>query len=335
MAKTNDEFEKRLAEQMRKSKSATPAAGATAAAAAQAGAAPVGAPGPETAPKSAAGPVGLGDHIVRAGECVSSIAKQTGHFWETIWNDAANSELKSIRKQPNVLLEGDRITVPALRPKEESGQTEMRHRFRRRGEPSHLRIRVLDQDKPMAGMPFKLIIDNSQTIEGMTDAEGVLDVPIPGNAKKGELCVGDKAALDAVPTPYPGGAGVTAEAAGQSAALGKKAVAKPSTMKKSQGDEAGTQKEVVSNKQSEKGLQQQGALKLKRYSLNLGGLDPIDTWSGVQQRLNNMGIHCKVTNQKDDQTMDAVNEFRARNGKPAANDLDEETRLEIQQKHGS
>lgn len=331
MAKTNDDFEKRLAEQLQKSKPA--AAPGASAAGAQAGAS-------AAAPQGAAGPVGQGDHIVRAGECVSSIAKQTGHFWETIWNDAANNELKTIRQQPNVLLEGDRITIPELRPKEDSGQTEMRHRFKRRGEPSHLRIRVLDQDKPMAGMFFKLIVDNKQAIEGTTDAEGGLDVPIPGNAKTGVLCVGEKSAVEAVPVPYPGGAAAGGEAAGKSAALGKTTVARPSSaMTKSTGDEAGVARDAASQSQIKKAGQgvAPGAtsVKFKKFTLNLGGLDPVETWSGVQQRLSNMGIHCKITNQKDDQTMDAVNEFRARSGKPAADDLDEETRQEIKAKHGS
>jgi hypothetical protein len=332
MPTINDDFEKRLTEQMQKSKppSAPGAPGVPPASAAKA-AAGVGVT-PQSAEKGAAGPVGQGDHIVRGGECVASIAKQTGHFWQTIWDEPANSDLKTIRKQPNVLLDGDRITIPELRPKEDSGQTEMRHRFKRRGEPSHLRIRVLDQDKPMASMPYKLVIDGKQTIEGMLDAEGVLDVPIPGNAKKGELGVGDKEALASFPKPTPEGA-----EAGKVGVPKATMSSTPSKVKASSGDEAGTTKGVASGQIAKKDGPQNAAMKVvfTRFSLNLGGLAPVETWGGVQQRLSNMGIHCDKTDKRDDQTMDAVNEFRARSGRAPADDLDEETRQEILAKHGS
>ena len=165
-------------------------------------------------------------------------------------------------------MSGDRMTIPPLRKKQVPCESVMRHRFRRRGEPSHLAIRVLDQDVPRANQPFKLIVDGQQTIEGMTDAEGKLDVPIPGTARKGKLVVG----------------------------------VEPDVLE---------------------------------YDLDLGGLDPVETWKGVQTRLENLGIECDVSGAKDDQTLDAVNEFRQRQGLPPIDDLDEATRTQLQEKHGS
>ncbi len=164
--------------------------------------------GPETEDQDAqqseqlgSGPIGSGDYVVRDGDCVSSIAKNSGHFWETVWDDPDNAELRSLRKDPNVLLPGDQLTVPPLRKKDEPGEAEMRHRFVRRGEPAMLRLHliegplVIDPDdeasevKPDKGhghAQYRLVVDGQQ-YDGVADAEGWIECPIPGNARKGVL----------------------------------------------------------------------------------------------------------------------------------------------------
>ena len=144
----------------------------------------------EAASEDSGGPVGTGDHLVKQGECVSSIAKETGHFWKTIWEDAGNTELREVRQAPNVLLEEDRVTVPPIETKQESGATEMRHRFVRLGEPSKLSMRVRDHRGPRVNEPFRLEIDD-WSCEGITDADGKIECAIPGDAQKGTLTVGE------------------------------------------------------------------------------------------------------------------------------------------------
>jgi hypothetical protein len=132
------------------------------------------------------GPVGTGEHIVKDGECISSIAKNTGHFWPTIWDDPANVDVKTARKDPNVLLPGDRVHVPPIRRRQEPGQTEMRHRFVRKGEPSRLHLRIFNVDLARGNESFTLTVDGQEQ-RGITDPNGCLDVPIPGNAKTARL----------------------------------------------------------------------------------------------------------------------------------------------------
>jgi N-acetylmuramoyl-L-alanine amidase len=135
-------------------------------------------------------PTGTGDYVVKEGDCTSSLAVASGHFWETIWQDTGNQELRSARDNPNVLLPGDRVTIPEKETKTDSGATEQRHRFKRKGEPSKLRLKVMDDDEPMANEPYKLEMPGIATLEGTTDAEGKLETSIPGNAKKAFLTVG-------------------------------------------------------------------------------------------------------------------------------------------------
>lgn len=129
-----------------------------------------------------AGPIGEGEYLVGQGECLSSIAAANGYLWETIWNDPANAALKLARKNPNALLPGDRVVLPAKMQSHGSGQTEMRHRFVRHGEPTWLVLKLLDgAGAPRPNLPYTIDIDGDRR-EGMTDGDGKLRERIPGKA---------------------------------------------------------------------------------------------------------------------------------------------------------
>jgi len=128
-------------------------------------------------------------HKVLKGECVSSIAKQSGLKWETIWNDGKNSQLKELRRDPNVLMPGDLLYIRKKEKKEDPCAPEQRHRFRALNQPAMLRLRVLRDGQPQANKPYKLEVGN-KTLENVTDADGKLEQPIPNDAGTATLTVG-------------------------------------------------------------------------------------------------------------------------------------------------
>ncbi len=228
---------------------------------------PVGEGGTATDPAELCAPVGSGERSVRQGECLSSLATDTGHVWQTIWDDPANGELRAAGRHPNVLLPEDRVHVPAPREKWEPGQTETRHRFRRRGEPAVLSLRLLVRDEPLANQPYTLNIDGCEPAAGYTDPDGKLQCRIPGDARRGRLIAGEER---------------------------------------------------------------------HEFVLDLGHMDPVDSLSGVQKRLLNLGYECRRTDGVWDRHCDAtLRRFQRRRGLPETGRPDAATRVRLTEAHGS
>ncbi len=127
-------------------------------------------------------------YTVKQGDCISSIANQSGFFWETLWSDPNNANLKNRRKNnPNALQPGDTVFIPAKRRKEESCSPTMRHTFRILGVPVRFNVKLLDQyGQPRVGIPYTLQIDSKKT-QGNTPADGAISEIIAPNAKKATL----------------------------------------------------------------------------------------------------------------------------------------------------
>lgn len=129
-------------------------------------------------------------HKVRTGDCIDSIAFESGYLPDTIWQHPDNAALRSRRKDPNLLREGDVVNIPEKQKGTESGATEQRHRFKRKGVPAKIRLVLLDDDnEPRANEEFTLTIDGKSR-EGRTDGDGALEVPISPGARSGTLLLG-------------------------------------------------------------------------------------------------------------------------------------------------
>ncbi len=131
----------------------------------------------------------MGDEWItlKQGESVESIAYARGHIVATIWEHPSNAAVKDLRKDPHTMHPGDRLFVPAIRPKTEKCATGQVHRFRRKEVPSKLVI-VLSADKKLANLPFELTA-SGRLVRGITDEEGKLSVDVMPDAGDGRLVI--------------------------------------------------------------------------------------------------------------------------------------------------
>ena len=127
-------------------------------------------------------------YIVQPGDCIMSIASTRGFLWQTLWN--ANPELKTQRKNPNVIFPGDVIEIPDKVLREEDCVTEQLHKFVKKGTPAKFRLVVEQFKVPLANRRYILEIDG-KVFEGTTDDKGLLEVGIDPAARGGRLQMPD------------------------------------------------------------------------------------------------------------------------------------------------
>lgn len=130
-------------------------------------------------------------YTVRQGDCLSSIAERNGFLWETIWNHSGNSDLRNLRRDPNILFPGDVLMIPPMQLQEFSCATEATHHFVKKSPTAKLKMRLLQESEPRSNVSYVFRV-NGNAIEGKTDANGFLEIPIPPNAVAGKLSILDK-----------------------------------------------------------------------------------------------------------------------------------------------
>lgn len=141
-------------------------------------------------------------HRVAEGECLASIAHDAGVPRQRIWDHADNAALREER-DPYLLRCGDRLTIPEPELEEEDCSTEQRHRFRRPAPPTKLRLRLLENDEPRAGLDWRLLLDEDILAEGVTDDDGEFETPISPAVKACTLELGDPVDEDDDEAPPP------------------------------------------------------------------------------------------------------------------------------------
>lgn len=241
-------------------------------------------------------------HRVRQGECMASIAAGTGFLPDVLWNHPENRELKDRRRNPSILFPGDVVFIPEKETRTDSGGTEERHRFQRRGRTVALRLTLADeQGDAWADTRYRLRIE-SRDYEGATDGTGALEHEIPAAADSGELTVW-------LP-PRP------ADPEEAIICMDGEDGADPATARET---DASTEEDVIPF----------------TWSLAIGHLDPVEEVSGIQARLRNLGYGPgAVDGNEGPATRAAIERFQEARGLTVSGRADEATRAALQERHG-
>jgi len=264
------------------------------------------------------------EHIVRSGECVSSLAFEHGFFWETIWTHSANAALKSARGDPNILKEGDLLVIPDLTIKQESRGSEEKHRFKLKAVPAKLRLRLMKEPEPDEPPP-----SSASDAEPVASAGGLLASvagALPGlkPKKKNEFITEDPVAPPERPPEPRAKAPYVLEIDGRTVAQG---------MTDADGN---LECSIPPDAQRGRLIVERGTPDELIVPLNLGHLDPIEEVGGVKQRLGNLSYGCE--DRGDGLTPEFVAALRAFQAKfelKVTGEVDNVTRQKLKELHGS
>lgn len=118
-------------------------------------------------------------HTAQLGDCIGSLSKLYGFAThKTIYNDGANAALKGHRPNPNVLAEGDVLSIPDKVPKDVQAAAGTVQKFKVDVLETLLRIVVQDdQGTALGAKKYKLTV-GAQAFEGKTLPDGKIEHPI-------------------------------------------------------------------------------------------------------------------------------------------------------------
>ncbi|WP_347988693.1 peptidoglycan-binding domain-containing protein [Methylomonas sp. AM2-LC] len=240
-------------------------------------------------------------YTVQTGECVSSIAFENGFFWQTIWDHPENLELKQLRTNPNILKEGDVLTIPDKRQKQVSCATDKRHPFKLKGVPAKLRLRIMEPPKP-----------ENKPVEDATGSDDISHVEDPDFKPE---------TVEDVPVKN----------AFYNLEIDGKLVKSAST-----DDDGRIEISVPPNAREGKLILNPGTAEERIMPLALGSMDPITETSGFRMRLANLGYPCNISGEDDsDDLSSSLRRFQQDNQLDITGRIDDATRNKLKQLHGS
>jgi hypothetical protein len=130
-------------------------------------------------------------YIVQQGEHLSSIAEKFGFLdYRTVWQHAANADLRSIRKNPHVVQPGDELFIPDKEQKNYDGATTRIHTFKIKQEKLLLRVLIQNVDgDPIPDSTIGVQVDGDAS--RVQTKGGMLEKTIMRQAHDGKIELGD------------------------------------------------------------------------------------------------------------------------------------------------
>ena len=125
-------------------------------------------------------------HTVAEGECLASIAANFGfRRWRTVYDDAANADLRSLRPDPNVLFPGDIVMIPDREVRVEAADTGERHTYFVQASSTSLRLKI-DYERDF---DYELTVDGVVVKTGSADSSTPIIQAIAASAAVGSITV--------------------------------------------------------------------------------------------------------------------------------------------------
>jgi hypothetical protein len=119
-------------------------------------------------------------HTVKQGEHLASIAAANGFFGTAPIAKHPDNRALMQQRAPEVLMPGDRLTIPAIEPASFKVATGRLHTFVVRRPRLKLRVAFQKADgAPSAKRSFRASYDGGAAMQGTLTDDGLLDLPIP------------------------------------------------------------------------------------------------------------------------------------------------------------
>jgi N-acetylmuramoyl-L-alanine amidase len=131
-------------------------------------------------------------HKVNRGEWMGGIAAAHGHrSWKPVWEHPRNRKLQR-RRDPNLLVEGDRVYVPKPEPKKDDGGTDSAHKFRVKVEEDKLILRFVEIDiylQLFGPIDYRIKVGRHEKVGELTKEGEQIKMPLPISVEKASLWI--------------------------------------------------------------------------------------------------------------------------------------------------
>ena len=233
----------------------------------------------------------MADYTVKSGDCFSSIAARNGFYkYSTLYQHADNTATRLLRANPNMLVPGDVVSIPAKRTKKVAAVLDGTTKLLIDRCPTHLVAYVGMLDKAVYALTSCQLQGGGKNAAALPDGNGQVELKdIDAGAASGTLQI-EIPALPAAPPPAAAAPAVTPPAHPPA---------------------------IVPDDFTDTAPEFDADVVRVRWTLKLGTLEPHDTVRGVLQRLVNLGYDTPVVEAENDKTQTFVKHYQAFGGAAA------------------